>query len=138
MFFAFPIVVMASEEVPEGYTVVNGNENGSLADAFRTTKEQNNENINANIMAEADKHITSFAGTITSCIIYLIFALTGLSTAIDLLYFAVPTIRPYLYDAPQKPMQNGVGMGYGMPMRGYGGGYRPTHRGYGGYNRRRY
>lgn len=103
---AFSSIVFASE-VSDAPRVVTGDEGGTLSDAFRGVKEQNNANINADVMAEADKHITSFAGTITSCIIYLIFALTGFTTACDLLYIGVPFLRPYLYDGDLGQNMNG-------------------------------
>lgn len=138
-----PTTVLASEtQVPDGYKVVTGNEGGSLSDAFRGVKEQNNANIDKEIMEKADKKISTFAGTLTSAIIYIIFSMLAFSTAIDLLYFAFPAVRPYLYDAPQQPMRIGGNTGYGGYNRNYGmprqnyGGYNRNN--YGGYNRRRY
>ena len=71
---------------------------GTLSDAFRETKKQNNENMDTKVMDEASDKIYSLTGTITSAIIYLIFAFTAFTTACDLLYIGVPFLRPYLYD----------------------------------------
>lgn len=47
--------------------------------------------------------VTAFAGILISVIIYLFFALTALTTAIDLLYIAFPSLRNFLCPNEQSP-----------------------------------
>lgn len=49
------------------------------------------------VMETTGNTITSKAGVVISVIIYIFFALIGFTTACDLLYIAVPPIRPLLY-----------------------------------------
>jgi hypothetical protein len=49
-------------------------------------------------MASASSWVSNYLGTLLSVIIWLIFAFTFLTSAIDLAYIALPMIRPMLWD----------------------------------------
>jgi hypothetical protein len=111
--FSF-IIVNASSTHSEGevyeengktYKIVNGTpyevDSGSGSDQSITDQFNNYSSTttpDSDTMTQVGGKITNTAGTIISVIIYLIFALTAFTTACDLLYIAIPPIRPYLYD----------------------------------------
>ena len=68
--------------------------NIGLFDAFEQGMESG---VDEEVMDEYVPKITSKFGTVISVVIYLIFIFTGLTTIIDLLWIALPPVRPYLY-----------------------------------------
>lgn len=53
--------------------------------------------VNESVMEEANTVLQNTVGKLMSVVIYLIFAMVGFNTAVDLLYISVPFTRPFLY-----------------------------------------
>ena len=67
-----------------------------ISDVMRAVPEENNANIDADSMAAGKRNVNYFAGTIISIIVYIIFAMLGFTTACDLVYLSIPSMRPIL------------------------------------------
>lgn len=83
----------------------NDEEDQSLSDAMRNYQKETNPEEKS--MQQAQKELVSPIGTITSVIIYILFALTGLQTAVDFIYIGVPFTQGFLYGG-QQGGQSGV------------------------------
>ena len=81
----------------------------SLSDMMTTVPEEYNENIDANVMQGSMSAIDSTVGLAISVLLYLIFAGLGFTTACDLLYIAVPGLRPSMYSGSSGGMIGGFG-----------------------------
>jgi hypothetical protein len=113
-FFYITVNATYVEEDGKTYQIIDGQkylvdhgsgDDQSISDAFSnytdTTKPDSEQ------MTKYRGSITSTVGVVLSVIIYLIFALTVFTTACDLLYIAIPPIRPYLYN-PTGSSNNSV------------------------------
>lgn len=68
-------------------------------DIFDVMNEYGQHNdVDSRVMTEATSGLQNTAGRLMSAIIYLLFAMVGFNTAVDMLYISVPFLRPYLYD----------------------------------------
>lgn len=69
---------------------------GSIADAFMNYSSTTTPD--ADVINNLNKNVVTPIGTITSFIIYIIFAMTAFTTVCDLLWIAVPPLRSFLND----------------------------------------
>ena len=111
--FLLCLVVLAHSGVVCTATEVDRGSNGrtSITDEIQDFSKTNKPD-----QKKMDKYvpaITRVAGTITSFIIYIIFAFLGFSTACDLVYMAVPFLRSYMYQGSEQS-QGGTGMQAGQ------------------------
>ena len=68
----------------------------------------NTNNPDGETMQEATSWVSKYLGTALSVLLYVIFALTTLVTAIDLAYIGLPMTRTFLYTGGQTPNTSGV------------------------------
>lgn len=116
--FLLCLVVLASSGVVCTATEVDRGSNGrtSITDEiqdFSKTNKPDPKKMNKYVPS-----ITKVAGTMTSFIIYVIFAFLGFSTVCDLVYMAVPFLRTYMYQESGQgqggtPVQAGMQAGQG-------------------------
>lgn len=85
-------------------SIVRAEDGDSLTGTMREFSSSNTPD--KEVMETTGNTITSKAGVVISVIIYIFFALIGFTTACDLLYIAVPPIRPLLYSKGNNNSQS--------------------------------
>ena len=104
---SFIVLVLSSLFFINIYTVhaisnsVPVNEEYGLLDAMKDQATYNS-TVDTETMEKASTFTSRVFGTLTSCIVYAIFALSAFTTACDLLYIAVPPIRGFMYNPSGK------------------------------------
>jgi len=78
-------------------TYTEYNDEYDLLDAMKDQATYNS-TVDTETMDKASTLTNRLFGTLTSCIVYAIFALSAFTTACDLLYIAVPPIRTFMYN----------------------------------------
>lgn len=106
IFSTIMIIFMSSIDAVNSVNVTSQNEEYGLFDAMKDQSKYNS-TVDIETMDKANSFTNRVFGTLTSCIVYAIFALSAFTTACDLLYITLPPIRSFMYN-PSGGQQQGM------------------------------